>query len=471
MRRGILLLFLLLAGTYPAGAQTLTDEQKAKLLADRWAAIFGQLIAENRLQLVDASGRTVRSVSGAQQLNGAPDDVRTVYTEAIRRLMMDPVLRVFFEPDLTRLDEVSAPTDQVWVAKLAASAIGAKGAKSVNAPLTSPAAPRSAERSGFTDLVSLALDTKNIVSANESAVTVSLNALALVGLKSETRSAPALYREHSTLRRLGGSFSFGAKIPEGEITGLTGLPSADTILDAVAWDAKVRVYGDRDPRAKQWYDPMLGYMGGLGEISANLLNSILPGDRRLVASLLSDNVGQALKIVKERLSKSAQVSIKAGGQHLTKETGKNKYTLALLADKGFGNTDLTANAVYSIVDDVAVSPGSVVTLKTWSGAVAINHVVAEDFLVQGRATELSFNAKFDIPFDDSGVLPTDRKKVWRLVGSVALPWGDAATIPVSITLASDPNSLTKQKYVTGHIGITYDFGALKSLFKPKAVAP
>jgi hypothetical protein len=30
-------------------------------------------------------------------------------------------------------------------------------------------------------------------------VTISLNALALVGLKSQTRGAPALYREHGAL--------------------------------------------------------------------------------------------------------------------------------------------------------------------------------------------------------------------------------------------------------------------------------
>ena len=47
-----------------------------------------------------------------------------------------------------------------------------------------------------------------------------------------------------------------------------------------------------------------------------------------------------------------------------------------------------------------------------------------------------------------------------------LPWADAAKIPVSIMWTSDPARLTNEKYVTGHIGVSYDFGALKKLFKP-----
>jgi hypothetical protein len=417
--------------------------------------------------MVDANGQPVSDPNRADRLAGSVDDRRRAYAEAIRRLLADPALAPFFEPDLALIGQVSAPSDQEWVARLAESGSGENGAKSASASLTNPSAAPRAERSGFTDLVALALDTKNILAANESAVTINLNALALVGLNSPVRSAPAMYRDYSALRRLGGSFTFGAKIPEGEITGLTGLPSASTILDAIAWDVKVRVYGDRDPRAQQWYDVMLGYMGGLGEVSANLIASLLPGDRQLAAELLSNNLGLALQGVKTQLSQSAQVSFKAGGQHLTKEKGKNKYTFALLADKGFGDTDLTANLAYAVVDDVTLGAGSVFTLKTWTAAVAVNHLFAQGLIVEGRAAELSFNANIAVPAGD-GPLPVERKRVWKLVGAVSLPWGDAATIPVSVTYASDPNNLAKQNYVTGHLGVSYDFGALKSLFKPQA---
>jgi hypothetical protein len=121
--------------------------------------------------------------------------------------------------------------------------------------------------------------------------------------------------------------------------------------------------------------------------------------------------------------------------------------------------------LYSVVDDVSLGADKVLDVKTWSGAVAVNTLVAKNALVKGRATELSLNAKFDVP-TDKAALPIERKTVWNVVGAIALPWGDAAKIPVSIMFTNDPNNLKKEKFVTGHIGISYDFGALKSLFKP-----
>ena len=38
-------------------------------------------------------------------------------------------------------------------------------------------------------------------------------------------------------------------------------------------------------------------------------------------------------------------------------------------------------------------------------------------------------------------------------------------MPVVVTFTNDPNSLSKQRYVRGQVGIDYDFGALKKLFK------
>ena len=64
-------------------------------------------------------------------------------------------------------------------------------------------------------------------------------------------------------------------------------------------------------------------------------------------------------------------------------------------------------------------------------------------------------------------MPAPRENVWRIVGAIVLPWGDSARIPISVTLASDPNSLSKDKFVTGHIGIAYDFSALKKFLAPQ----
>jgi hypothetical protein len=48
-----------------------------------------------------------------------------------------------------------------------------------------------------------------------------------------------------------------------------------------------------------------------------------------------------------------------------------------------------------------------------------------------------------------------------------VPVGGGGKIPVSIVYTNDPNALTKESYVRGQIGLSYDFSALKQLFKPE----
>jgi hypothetical protein len=404
------------------------------------------------------------NVNGVQ-LEGAPRARRDAYVKALRALADDCGMAPFFVQDAALVDDQVRDADRDWIARLAAVGAGEKGAKSVNAASTNAAAPRIAERSGFTDLVGLALDAQNFVATDKSAVSINLNAVALVGLNNERQSAQAAYRRLDGLRRLGGTFTFGAKIPEGEVTGLTGLPSASTLLDAVAWDTKVRIVGDRDPRAGRWYPVMLGKLGGLADI-VNLLLAVVPApEDALIKGLVNELLAQESRRVRDEVSKSLQLSVKVAGQHLTQEQGKNKYTFAVLGDKGFGDTDLTFNVLYSVADDVSLGAGQSFSVKTWSGAVAVNSLVARDALVQGRATELSINGKFDAPVDQRA-LPIERKTVWNVVGAVALPWGAAARIPISLTYTNDKNNLAKANYVKGYAGISYDFGALKSLFTP-----
>jgi hypothetical protein len=447
----------------PAAAAPAAQAARQALLRSRWDAALAKAAADRQMAI---SAGVITLANGTP----APATRKTeVYRAAFEALPFDPMLASFFAPDPKLVDEVTPEAELALIKALADSAAGEKGAKSVNAASTNPSAPKVAERSGFTDLVALALDSQNFVSADKTAVSLSLNALALVGLKSKTLSAPAAYRRHDGLRRLGGTATFGAKIPEKEITGLSGLPTADTLFDVFSWDVKVRVIGDRDPRAQRWFPLMLGDLGGLGEIATIILSgSFVPvTELTILQPALNDSFGVAVLRAKTLVSKSLQVSVKAAGQHLTTQKGKNKYSFAVLGDQGFGDTDLTFNVLYSSVDDVSAAPASeLFTVKTWSGAVAINTLVAKDALVQGRATELSLNARVDVPVDKSA-LPIERENIWNVVGAVTLPWGDAAKIPVSITFTNDPNNLKKQKYVSGYIGVSYDFGALKSLFKPQ----
>ena len=446
MRAAVIVLVLLL---WPAAASA---QVSGALLKARWDAAVASL--ENP--------RAITAMSES--------DKRALYREVLRRLVVDPQLDALFHPPQATIERlISERTPDVELAQIQAlvkAGAGSKAAKAMNASATNPTAPAAAERSGATDLVALAFDTKGILNADKSAVTINLNALAFLGLGSPVLSAPAVYRQHDALRRLSGTFTFGAKIPEREITGFSGLPSANDLLDVFVWDVKYRVIGDRDARARRWDRLMVGMLGGLTELVASVPAFVPAADRALVAAEAREFTSLAAGAVRDELGRSWQVSVKAAGQHLSNEAGKDKYSVTVLGDKGFGqNGDLTFNLTYAKVDDVKIVPGVPVSLKAWSAALGFNRVVARDVLVVGRGTELSLNARFEKPHNDP--IAVVRKRLWHVVGAVTLPIGDAANIPLSITFTSDPNRLQKEKFVTGYVGISYDFGALNTLFRPK----
>ena len=462
--RALTLAGMLAAATSTAWAQ---PPDKFEILRREWTATFERVSRARGLRL--EGGRLVPEGEAVSQ----------AYAEVLDRLLSSPSLGVFFDPDDPAVQTVSRPSDREWIARLAASGLDGKAAKSTNAASTNPFAPRTAERSGFSDFIALAMDARNIFAANQTAVSLNLNAVALVGLKNpDVYSAPEIYRQNGTLRRIGGTVTFGGKAPEAAITGFSGFPSFDTLLDVFAWDTKVRLIGDRDPRAERWYREMMGTLGGLTELSANLITIAPQGDLLTVQMLLTDRLRIALARVKSLVSNSLQVSAKVSGQHVTTVTGMSRYSYGVLADKGFGDTDITANLLYTRTEqrradpaDVAASPGATTVLASsrifrgdvWTIAGAVSSLVARDVIARGRAVELSVHGVVDIPSSASTIAPF--KTVWRLAGGVVIPWADAARIPVTITYASDPNSLVKQKQVLGHIGLDYDFGSLTKLFK------
>jgi hypothetical protein len=453
----LLAAFLVAAWAPPAAAQ---GPDRAAILKAEWARIFQSVTRARNLTL---SGDNLTSATDPRP---ASEAVRAAYQEIVDRLMASPALEIFFDPDDPSIVTVTRPSDREWVARLAASGLDGRMAKSINAASTNPSAGRVAERSGFSDFLALAMDAKNVFAANQTAVSLNLNAVALVGLKSpDVYSAPEIYRQHGALRRLGGTVTFGARVPEAAITGVTGVPSADTLLDAFSWDMKFRAIGDRDPRAERWYQAMLGTLGGLTELSANLITLAPVGDLAILQAVLNDQLGAALARVKAEVSNSLQVSVKAAGRHLTSERGKSRYSAGVLADKGFGDTDLTLNVLYTVSD----TPTIPVTLASFGAGVVtiaggVTSLIAQDAIVRGRSVELSLHTVVDLPVEDPEP-PLKFETTWRISAGVVIPFADAARIPVTITYASDPNGLTKQKFMTGHVGLDYDFGALMKLFK------
>jgi hypothetical protein len=439
----------------PAVAQTGSDANR-DALRRAWERISRDVSAEMRVSLAP------RAQDGATL---SPETGRA-YDEIVRRLLVDPSLGAFFKVDRSLVDQTVRLSDRALVDSLKTDkAAEAKVATSLNASATNPSGGGTTERSGFTDFVALAADLKNVISSNDTAITVNLNALALYGLKDpEVYSALAIYRQHDLLRRLSGTVTFGAKVPESDITGITGLPDSDKLLDVFVWNAKLRIYGDRDPRAQRWYDDTLGSLAGINEIAASLPGLVPLADAGIVTGVFADKQGLALARFRDRLKRSAQVTIESSGQHLTKESGRNKYTFGVLADKGFGDTDLSVNVLYSTTDALATDAVTVFHARNLASSIALVKAVGQNAIVKDRAVTLALSANLDVPIQKEGPR-SELKSVWRAVGSITLPWGDVATIPISVSVVSDPNNLAKQNYVVGHVGVAYDFGALKSLFK------
>jgi hypothetical protein len=338
-----------------------------------------------------------------------PEESRAVYDEIAARLLATDGLTTRFD----NLDEyrrlVNETAKQIPEAKLA---------KTVNGGLTNPAAGTRLERSGFTDLIALAADAKNIFSTDQSAVTVNVNALALLRAGDpDVYTQPRIYRQMGALRSVGGSFTFGAQLPKGEITGFSGFPDFDKVFDVIAWDVKFRVFGDRDPRAEKWW-PLMSQAGAVGQIAALAvtLDPLPAADAPVLAQSLNGQFG----------------------------------------------ADATLDFTFGSVE-AALPSGPAVKLRDLSFVFGISATLAQNAIVSGRGIEVSLNGDGRFPVNDVASLP-ERKSVWRIGASAAIPVGKSGRIPVSVTWTNDPNNLVNERFVTGHIGLSYDFGGLKSLF-------
>lgn len=451
--RGVALAVLLLSCAVPAAAQPSDTQRIEDAIKKRWAEA-----------LKEVAGRHGLPVEG-DHLGGSADQKTIAYQEIIDLVQsrLAPALIDPKSPDYQRLvEEKVREKDRQFIDELKKAGVTGSTAKSVNSRSTNPAAGNLTERSGFAELIALALDGSNVVSANDSAVSLNLSALALISL-----ADPAVYSElhryqqHAFARRIGGTFVFGAKIPEKDITGLSNLPDFDKLLDVFAWDVKVRVLGNRDARDQRWYPLTLG-RGGLNNQLATTVGSLVPAEDFLIMKPMLEQVIDPAQI-KRQIARSPQLSVKATGTHLTKEAGKNKYGGEVLFDAGLGPADLTFNLLYSVTDDVRLGADRLFQVKQWAFNSAITGRLAADALVSGSAIEWSSGVVANV-FANKNQLPLPTKNTWKVFTTFDIPLSAAARIPVSVVYTNDANALTKTKYVSGQLGISYDFSALTKLF-------
>jgi len=429
-------------------------QQVDVVLTERWKAIVSELQPQQP---------NIAGIAIVQETNATK---RRLYKKAIERLVADARQGRLDLPNTLLATDQTLAADQRFVENLQAAGAEKKAAKSVDSRSTNPMTAGLAERSGFTEFIALALNSKGFFAADQNAVTLNLNALALYSLAdSEVYTDLLRYQQHSALRRLSGSVTFGAKIPEKQITGISGLPDADKLLDVFTWDVKVRLLGDRDARSERWYPLTLG-LGDLREKIAGVVKTLVPAeDVALVEELFAADLGAAIQDIKETIAKSVQLSFKTSGTHLTEEVGRNKYSGELLFDAGLGmNADVTANLLYSVTEDVRLGAQNAFTVKQLTVNAALTTHFGQDAIIKGRAVGWNSGLAVTV-FQNKSSIPIPVDNTWKLYTTFEIPVTDAANVPLSVVYSNDPNALTKQKYVTGFVGINYDFSALGKLFK------
>jgi hypothetical protein len=342
-------------------------------------------------------------------------------------------------------------------------------ARSYNATSTNSASVGLIERSGFTDAVAAAVQGARLLATDENAATVNLSGFGRLKKRARDEKLPsaARYREQGWANRLAGSFTFGAKLPEKDIVGFSGFPDSGKLFDALGWDAKVRLIGDRDPRAARWDNQLLGLLGGEATVAASLLGA--PGipiaDRQSGGALneaITERVTTDVEPIAKAIRRSLQVSVKVAGQHLATEAGMDKYSGVLMVDQGFGVFDLTANLAYNAVQKVQTAGTAPFTLKNWKLAGGFVGTVWKDVIVNGLGVELALSGELVVPIDGKAH-GLDRHSTWKTDVALKIPVATSVQLPFSITYSNDPNNLVKQRYVSGRLGVNYDFGSLKKL--------
>jgi hypothetical protein len=384
----------------------------------------------------------------------------------LRRLAGDAEVAKVSVPDLKLIDQVTTSAEREKVDQMVKdTAKKDVPAKAVDATSTNPAAGNLAEKSGFAELFALALNGQNFFNANTTAVSLNLNALALFSLADpNVYSELYRYRQHDALRRLGGTVVFGSKIPEKEITGISGLPDANTLFDALTWDAKYRLFGDKDVRSSKWYQDTLGRNAVVNQMIV-LQADIAPGDLPVFNQALAALQAENLAALKTRIRRSPQLTFKAASTHLTQEPGKNKYSVGLLFDQGFAqDSDLTINTLYAVTTDVHLGADKTFQVKQFTLNASLTVNLLPDVLVANRSVEWSNGATLNV-FTNKSTLPTPVTDTWKLFTKLEIPISAAAKIPLSVVFTNDKNELQKTKYVTGFVGVSYDFSALPRLLQ------
>jgi hypothetical protein len=118
-----------------------------------------------------------------------------------------------------------------------------------------------------------------------------------------------------------------------------------------------------------------------------------------------------------------------------------------------------------LTDDIRLGVDQLFETKIWTVSGGVTLHLVPNAIVAGRTLDWSVGGSLAM-FTDTASLPVPAENTWKFFTSVEVPVKGGARIPVSVIYTNDPNALTKEKFVRGLIGLSYDFSALQRLFTP-----
>ena len=347
-------------------------------------------------------------------------------------------------------------------------------AKQVTAPSIAGAGTVS-DAASFPELFGLALD-NNLVQFGEGALTLDLN---LFGFRSlfdpdvldrQTRYGS---RRNSLIRRVGGALTFGGK---GERT-------AESPLDMVTWEVRVRVAGSRDRRDnvnfRRYEEAVLAPESEIGraigefirvhvtEISGMLVNNVLPASKfsaflkqpgiaQELAALvpLIDDFVRAHASVTRGIDRASLWTVVAGGTQRKSSLGPDRLKLGVRGVAGSGPVDHTWNVDWLQVDGLAAFPDA----TTWKAAYAASALVLQGTALTLDGVQIAVAAAAEHCRNVPGAR---HDTVIKASATLEIPIGRGMKLPASINYANHRDLLTDQDEVIGHVGLALDLSEFR----------
>lgn len=363
--------------------------------------------------------------------------------------------------------------------------------KQASATSSSSVSPDLVSAADFTRLLGIAVDS-GLVSQSSGATTINLNAFSgIAALKPEVLDQQELYEQYTTVRRFGGSITFGGKGDSFDQDGdgvVDDPKTADSAGDLLTWEVRYRFVGSRDRRDRQNYKTIFGALGkqnasqnvALGNFALKYhakhpdqlavfckpdVEAFIadPANRADIESFIAAQAAlqKTYDDVTKAVDNSLIVTAIVGGTERKDEAlGPDKRNYGVRASYAFEDTTFEGNLDYNEIKSFRGAPSQ----ESTKLGISYNTTRLKGLIgFEERGVMITLAANFE---KYRNVPDTAHDKIARANLKATIPITESVSIPLSITWANHTDLLVEEKEIRGNIGFTYDLGGLIKPVQP-----